>query len=89
MKEFPNIITKLPAADIPIRGLNSRLLQGENSQVLFMIFDQDVNVPEHSHAAQWGSFWMERWPLPLMVRKQYCSKETSTSYQKAQPTAPG
>jgi quercetin dioxygenase-like cupin family protein len=51
---FPKIIKDLPEADIPIEGLHSYLLQGGNQQVLFMSFDKDVEVPQHSHAAQWG-----------------------------------
>lgn len=51
---FPDIITNLPQADIPIDGITSWLLQGESQQVVFMSFDKDVSVPEHSHEAQWG-----------------------------------
>jgi len=51
---FPEIITNLPEADISIEGLHSYLLQGENQQILFMSFENDFEVPEHSHEAQWG-----------------------------------
>ena len=51
---FPEIITNLPEADIPIEGLHSYLFQGENQQIVFMSFENDVQVPEHSHEAQWG-----------------------------------
>ena len=51
---FPEIITNLPEADIPIEGLRSHILQGQNTQILFMSFENDVEVPEHSHEAQWG-----------------------------------
>lgn len=51
---FPEIITNLPEADIPIEGVHSHLLQGENQQFVFMSFENDVEVPEHSHEAQWG-----------------------------------
>ncbi len=51
---FPNIITGLPAAELPIAGVSSHLFQGEHQQFIFMTFDQDVTVPEHSHQAQWG-----------------------------------
>ena len=53
-KSFPEIITNLPEADIPIEGLHSYLFQGESQQIIFMIFENDVEVPEHSHEAQWG-----------------------------------
>lgn len=51
---FPEIITNLPEADIPIKGLRSHLFQGENQQFAFMGFENDIEVPEHSHEAQWG-----------------------------------
>jgi len=51
---FPEPIRNLPQADIPIEGITSYLLQGEHQQVVFMSFDKDVSVPEHSHEAQWG-----------------------------------
>jgi len=54
-KFFPEIITNLPEADIPIKGLRSHLFQGENQQFVFMSsFENDIEVPEHSHEAQWG-----------------------------------
>jgi quercetin dioxygenase-like cupin family protein len=51
---FPEMITDLPEADIPIEGLHSYLLQGKEQQFVFMSFENDVEVPEHSHEAQWG-----------------------------------
>jgi quercetin dioxygenase-like cupin family protein len=53
-KIFPKIIRNLPIADIPIEGLDSYLFQGDNQQILFMEFENNVEVPEHSHEAQWG-----------------------------------
>ncbi len=51
---FPEIITKHPHADIPIDGVTSHLVQAGHQQFIFMQFDNDVEVPEHFHAAQWG-----------------------------------
>jgi quercetin dioxygenase-like cupin family protein len=51
---FPNMITDLPEADMPIQGLKAYLLQAMEHQVVFMSFEKDVAVPEHSHEAQWG-----------------------------------
>ncbi|MFX0198817.1 MAG: cupin domain-containing protein [Candidatus Hodarchaeota archaeon] len=51
---FPEIIRNLPEADIPIEGVQSHLFQGEKQQFIFMSFEKDVEVPEHSHEAQWG-----------------------------------
>ena len=51
---FPEIVTKLPQAEIPFEGIRSHLFQGQNQQFVFMSFDKDAEVPEHSHEAQWG-----------------------------------
>jgi quercetin dioxygenase-like cupin family protein len=51
---FPEMITNLPEADIPIEGVQSHLFQGEGQQFVFMSFENDVEVPEHSHEGQWG-----------------------------------
>ena len=51
---FPNVVTNLPKADIPLPGINAYLSQSENHQIIFMEFSQDVELPEHFHEAQWG-----------------------------------
>jgi len=51
---FPEMITRLPEADIPIEGIDSYLLQCENQQIVFMSFEKDADVPEHSHESQWA-----------------------------------
>lgn len=52
---FPDVIAKLPEADIPVEGLEARLIQGEKQQIVFMHFKQDVEIPGHSHEAQWAA----------------------------------
>ncbi len=51
---FPQPIRNLPEANIPFDGIKAYLSQAENHQILFMQFTEDVEVPEHSHEAQWG-----------------------------------
>ena len=51
---FPEPITKLPEADISLAGLKVYLSQSENHQILFMKFENSVDLPEHSHEAQVG-----------------------------------
>lgn len=51
---FPEPILNLPEADIPIKGINAYLSQGNNHQVIFMSFSEDVDLPEHFHESQWG-----------------------------------
>jgi len=54
INELPEFIKQHPNARIPIEGVNSHLIQTENQQLIFMEFEQDTFVPEHSHNAQWG-----------------------------------
>ena len=51
---FPEPIRDLPQADIPLSGIKAYLSQAENHQIIFMEFTEDVELPEHSHEAQWG-----------------------------------
>jgi quercetin dioxygenase-like cupin family protein len=51
---FPEPISSLPKADIPLEGVTGFLLQGEDQQIIFMEFLEDVELPSHSHEAQWG-----------------------------------
>ncbi len=54
MKNFPEPILNLPEANIPIKGVKAYLSQGENHQIIFMQFSEDVDLPEHYHESQWG-----------------------------------
>jgi quercetin dioxygenase-like cupin family protein len=51
---FPDLILNLPKADIPLRGIRANLFQSERQQIVFMEFEEDVELPEHAHASQWG-----------------------------------
>jgi quercetin dioxygenase-like cupin family protein len=51
---FPPPVLDLPEADIPIDGLTAYMAQEENNQIIFMNFEKDYELPEHSHKAQWG-----------------------------------
>lgn len=51
---YPEMIQRLPEADIPFRGVRGRVFQGEDSQVVFFEIDAIGRVDPHSHGAQWG-----------------------------------
>ena len=51
---FPEPILRLPEADIPLEGIKAHLAQGETFQIIFMRFEKDVILEEHSHESQWG-----------------------------------
>lgn len=51
---FPEPVTRLPLADIPLEGITAYLSQGAGHQIIFMEFAEDILLPEHAHASQWG-----------------------------------
>ena len=51
---FPDPIRSLPEADIPLDGIKAYLSQAKDHQLIFMQFEKDVDLPEHSHASQVG-----------------------------------
>lgn len=51
---FPTPIKNLPKAAIPIDGVKAYLSQAETHQIIFMEFEKDADLSEHSHAAQVG-----------------------------------
>jgi quercetin dioxygenase-like cupin family protein len=51
---FPSPIRNLPEADIPLEGVKAYLSQSDTHQIIFMEFEKEVDLPEHSHAAQVG-----------------------------------
>lgn len=51
---YPEMIKNLPDADIPFQGVNGKLLQHDQHQVVFFVIEAIGEVAEHSHGAQWG-----------------------------------
>jgi quercetin dioxygenase-like cupin family protein len=51
--EFPEFIRKMPRVALPFDGARGWLMQGEKHQAVFVEFDDETEVPEHSHAEQW------------------------------------
>lgn len=53
-KFFPEIISRLPEVNMPVKGSMGYAFQGQEQQLIFMSYDEETIVPEHSHEAQWG-----------------------------------
>lgn len=51
---FAQEIESLPRAAVPIPGARAFLSQADSHQVLFMEFEEDAILPEHSHESQWA-----------------------------------
>jgi quercetin dioxygenase-like cupin family protein len=71
---FPEPITRLAEADIPLRGVRAYLSQAENHQIVFMEFAEDTLVPEHSHGSQWEIVLEGRVELSIDGVKRVYSK---------------
>lgn len=54
MNIFPDLIKKLPEADISFQGVKGWLSQADEHQIVFMEIEPIGKVPEHTHSAQWG-----------------------------------
>ena len=54
MAPFPDLFHTLPEAEVPIPGVNVRLLRGPTASAIFWEATRDTTVPEHRHGRQWG-----------------------------------
>ena len=51
---FPDMITRLPEADIPFAGVRGWISQAPSHQVVFLDIDPIGLVAAHRHGEQWG-----------------------------------
>ena len=54
MNPYAAWIQDLPEIDTPFTGLDGRLMAGPHGQAVFFRAEEDLEVPPHSHGAQWG-----------------------------------
>ncbi len=52
--QFPEMITTLPQAEIPIPGVRAWISQAADHQVVFLDIDPIGAIPPHAHGEQWG-----------------------------------
>ena len=71
---FPEPIKSLPEADIPLAGVTAHLSQSDTHQILFMEFEKNVDLPEHSHEAQMGIVLEGKIELAIGGEKQFFTK---------------
>ena len=51
---YPDMIKKLPEADIDFKGVRGWISQGKDHQIVFFDIEPIGEVKKHSHGAQWG-----------------------------------
>jgi len=71
---FPQSILNLSEVDISFDGVKGYIVQGEKEQVVFMEFEKDVQVPEHSHESQWE--------IVLEGKVDFCEDGMKHTYKK-------
>ena len=71
---FPDPIRNLPEADIPLKGIKAYLSQSDTHQIIFMEFAEDIELPEHSHAAQIGIVLEGKIDLTIGGKKETYNK---------------
>lgn len=54
IQEYPDMITQLPRADIPIEGVRGWISQAADHQIVFFDIEPIGGIPPHSHGEQWG-----------------------------------
>jgi quercetin dioxygenase-like cupin family protein len=54
--ELPDMITRLPEADLPFppEALRTSVLPSSHGQLVFFQIFRDIEIPPHSHKGQWG-----------------------------------
>jgi quercetin dioxygenase-like cupin family protein len=54
--ELPDIITRLPEADLPFPSttVKANVLQSKQGQLIFFQILKDLEFPAHNHKGQWG-----------------------------------
>jgi len=52
---YPEMINRLPEADIAVPGCRGRIFRDGGQQLVFQEFQETVQVADHSHEAQWGA----------------------------------
>jgi quercetin dioxygenase-like cupin family protein len=72
---YPEVITRLPEADVQFEGVEAWILQAMLNQLVFFEFEPDANVPEHSHGyPQWGIVVDGKMELTVSGKPLICEK---------------
>jgi len=72
---YPEVIVRLPEADIRFEGIKAWILQGEKHQLIFFEMEPFARVPEHSHDyAQWGMVIDGKMELTINGEPRICEK---------------
>jgi quercetin dioxygenase-like cupin family protein len=72
---YPEVIMRLPEADISIKDIEAHVLQGEKHQLVFFEMEPSTLVPEHRHEYdQWGMMIEGKMELIIDGKTRICKK---------------
>jgi mannose-6-phosphate isomerase-like protein (cupin superfamily) len=72
---YPEVITRLPEADIPFEGVKGWIMQSELRQLVFFQFEAYAKVSEHIHSyPQWGMVIDGEMELTISGKPRVCKK---------------
>ncbi len=72
---YPEVITRLPEAEVTLKGTKAWIMQGKQSQIVFFEFEAEIDLPEHSHSySQWGIVIEGRMELKIDGEPRICQK---------------
>ena len=79
LRDYPEVITRLPEADIKFEGIRAWILQSEEHQLVFFEMKASASAPEHSHDyVQWG--FMIKGKMELTVNGEKRIVESGDEY---------
>jgi quercetin dioxygenase-like cupin family protein len=79
MDPYPTWMQDVPEVDIPITGVEGRLIASPHGQVVFFRAVEEVEVPPHAHGGQWGIVLTGR--LHLTVDDEATTYEPGETYE--------
>ncbi len=77
--QFPEIITRMPQAKLPVSGLKAHVMRSEHGLVAFFEATDDTTIPPHAHKAQWGTVLEGEVELPSTAKPASVVREIPTT----------
>jgi quercetin dioxygenase-like cupin family protein len=75
VSDYPEVITRLPEAEIAFEGAKAWILQAESHQLVFFQFKRGMELPAHSHSYdQWGIVVDGEMELTVAGEPRVCRK---------------
>jgi len=72
---YPEVITRLPEAELALEGAKAWIMQGNLNQIVFCEFEAEIQLPEHSHSyPQWGIVIEGKMELKTDGKPRICQK---------------